>query len=136
MVLMAVKLVRSIHGDYMVATGKLEARQTSPSAVGEPLPVRARTLTESTPAAEPAESPVANKTVSPVPTRESQVAVGGTGDEVIHVVRSGDTLSTLAKSYNTSVRAIKWANGLGSERLTVGTRLRMPASGPSSATAL
>ena len=44
-----------------------------------------------------------------------------------HRVRSGETLSTIARRYGTSVSAIVRANGLASaHRLRVGQRLRIP----------
>ena len=43
-----------------------------------------------------------------------------------HRVRSGDTLSGLATRYRTSVSAIKSANNLRSDRLSLGQRLRIP----------
>jgi membrane-bound lytic murein transglycosylase D len=47
-----------------------------------------------------------------------------------HRVRSGETLSTIAGRYRTSVSAIMKANGLRSaNRLRIGQRLRIPTRG-------
>lgn len=48
-----------------------------------------------------------------------------------HVIRSGDTLSGIAKQYRVTVLSVVRANGLRSEkaRLKVGTRLSIPAPG-------
>ncbi|ROQ22415.1 N-acetylmuramoyl-L-alanine amidase [Gallaecimonas pentaromativorans] len=46
----------------------------------------------------------------------------------VHVVRSGESLSILASRYNTSVSAIKAANGLKSNVLLVGQKLTIPSS--------
>lgn len=43
-----------------------------------------------------------------------------------HVVRKGETLSSIAKKYRTSVAAIKRANGLRHDRLRAGQKLRLP----------
>ncbi|MEO8197670.1 MAG: LysM peptidoglycan-binding domain-containing protein [Thermoanaerobaculia bacterium] len=43
-----------------------------------------------------------------------------------HRVRSGDTLSGIATRYRTSVSALKAANNLRSDRLSLGQRLRIP----------
>lgn len=44
-----------------------------------------------------------------------------------HVVRSGETLSTIAKRHGVSVTALKRANGMSTTRIRVGQRLRLPA---------
>jgi membrane-bound lytic murein transglycosylase D len=50
----------------------------------------------------------------------------GSGTDTVHVVRSGDTLSSIAKQHRTSVKAIMNANGLKNENvLKVGTKLRL-----------
>lgn len=43
-----------------------------------------------------------------------------------HVVRSGDTLSAIARRYGTSVSAIQRANGMTGNSLRVGERLKLP----------
>ncbi len=45
-------------------------------------------------------------------------------------VRRGDTLSTLARRYNTSVSALRAANHLNGDMLSIGQQLRLPGSGP------
>lgn len=45
-----------------------------------------------------------------------------------HIVQKGDTLSGIALRYGTSVRAIKRSNGLQSDLIRVGQRLRLPTS--------
>ncbi|WP_115717376.1 N-acetylmuramoyl-L-alanine amidase [Gallaecimonas mangrovi] len=49
-------------------------------------------------------------------------------DNRVHVVKSGDSLSALAARYNTSVAAIKAANGLHSNTLLIGQKLTIPSS--------
>jgi membrane-bound lytic murein transglycosylase D len=49
---------------------------------------------------------------------------------VVHRVRSGDTLGSIARHYHTTVGAIQRANGLRSvRRLHIGQRLRIPTRG-------
>lgn len=43
-----------------------------------------------------------------------------------HVIRPGDTLSGIARRYDVSLRELKVANGLDSDRLRVGDVLRIP----------
>lgn len=45
-----------------------------------------------------------------------------------HVVRSGESLSVLAKRYNTTIKAIKEQNDLSSNVLYVGQKLQIPSS--------
>lgn len=53
--------------------------------------------------------------------------------EVVHTIRSGDTLSGIAKQYGVSVASIVRANRLASDkvRLRLGTRLVIPSPGDS-----
>ena len=44
-----------------------------------------------------------------------------------HVVRSGETLSTIAKRHGVSVYALRRANGMSGSRIRAGQRLRLPA---------
>jgi len=50
----------------------------------------------------------------------------GGGDFVTHKVRRGQTLSAISRRYGKSVRKIKSANGLKSDRIYVGQRLKIP----------
>jgi LysM repeat protein len=49
---------------------------------------------------------------------------------VIHVVQAGDTLFDIALAYAVTVRAIIEANGLDSDRLSVGQQLIIPVATP------
>lgn len=52
-------------------------------------------------------------------------------DMVIHRVRAGDTLSTIARRYRTSVASIMAENGIRKNHiLRVGSKLRVPSRGP------
>jgi LysM repeat protein len=60
----------------------------------------------------------------PVPT-VSSIPVAA-HPETVYSVISNDTLNTIAKRHATTVKAIKSANGLSTERLTVGQKLKIP----------
>lgn len=49
------------------------------------------------------------------------------GESVTHIVQNGDTLFQIAKTYKTTVEAIKAANGLASDILAVGQKLVIQA---------
>jgi LysM repeat protein len=54
------------------------------------------------------------------------VVNAGTG-ETLYTVKSGDTLSRIAAQFGTKVEAIKAANGLSTDRIKVGDKLKIPA---------
>jgi LysM repeat protein len=51
----------------------------------------------------------------------------------IHVVKAGENLTKIARTYSTTVSALKAANNLSTDRIAVGQRLRVPAPQNSSA---
>ncbi len=66
--------------------------------------------------------------VPPVNPNPSPNPLPNPGNIIVHTVRSGDTLWLLAKRYGTTVEAIKQANGLTSDNLSIGQILRIPVS--------
>lgn len=46
-------------------------------------------------------------------------------DEVVHIVKWGDTLSDIAKRFDTSIARLKKINGLENDRIIVGQQLRL-----------
>jgi len=42
------------------------------------------------------------------------------------VVKSGDTLTRIAKTHGTTIQAIEAANGLTDDRILVGAKLKIP----------
>jgi len=58
--------------------------------------------------------------------RSSSQAVKPSGGQT-HVVRSGETLSAVARRYGVSVKALMTANDMSSSRLKAGQKLRIPA---------
>lgn len=59
-----------------------------------------------------------------IPARSSGDAA--VSDGKVHRVRSGDTLSEIARRYGTTVSKLRSANGLTSNRLRIGQELRIP----------
>ena len=64
---------------------------------------------------------VPKKTVSPV---NPLPTTGGT----VYSVKAGDSLSRIAKAHGTSVKALKAANNLASDRLDIGQQLKIPSA--------
>lgn len=46
--------------------------------------------------------------------------------ETVYVIKSGDTLTRIAKAHGTTVKALKAANSLENDRIVVGARLKIP----------
>jgi len=68
-------------------------------------------------------APTATPSPGPSPTGTLPAA------SIQHVVRTGDTLYSLARDYNTTVQAIMQANGLGSYIIWIGQVLIIPVGG-------
>jgi len=65
------------------------------------------------------------------PSRPASPPGSGQGNFRVYTVRSGDNLWLIARRYGTTVQALMDANSLRSDRLQVGQRLHIPASGTS-----
>ncbi|MEY2466151.1 MAG: LysM domain [Verrucomicrobiota bacterium] len=84
-------------------------------------------------AAQPSPSPATTKpapvVVAPVQTVAKEIVSAPVNHvETVYQVKSGDTLSRVAKIHNSTVKAIKSANSLSDERLVVGAKLKIPAA--------
>jgi len=73
-------------------------------------------------------------TVSTVTADTYQPTTLTTGSQT-YTVRSGDSLSKIARNYGTSVRAIKAANGKSSDVIRIGEKLVIPVAGSSNTSA-
>jgi LysM repeat protein len=64
-------------------------------------------------------------TAAPAPAGMAPAAAGG-GEEM-YTVKSGDTLTKIAKAYGTTVKAIESENNLTTTEIKVGKKLKIPA---------
>jgi len=84
-----------------------------------------------TPAPKPAAT-LAAKPVAPAPVATATIRTSTTptslGAEVIYVVKPNDTLVRIAKLHQTTVKALKAFNGLSSDLIGVGTKLKLPTA--------
>jgi len=60
-------------------------------------------------------------------TGAADTAAEATGSTTTYTVKSGDVLERIAKNHGTTVKAIRAANGLKTDRITVGQKLKIPA---------
>jgi len=67
-------------------------------------------------------------------TSVSPMAESGSGGEITYTVKSGDTLTKIAKANGTTVKAIQSANNLTTTQIKVGQKLKLPASAASANT--
>ena len=64
-------------------------------------------------------------TTAAAPPANPVASNSGSGDQM-YTVKSGDTLSTIARLHSTSVKAIRTANSLTTDRIKVGDKLKLP----------
>jgi hypothetical protein len=83
-------------------------------------------------------TPTMTMQISPIPTPSPQMTGTSTRaqncNEVIHIVQQGETLEDIAISFSTSQEAILELNGLKPGTMRAGSRIRVPACFPPSAT--
>jgi len=77
-------------------------------------------------AGSPAEPPTPSQAM-PTVTKANTVPDPGRAGTV-YVVKSGDTLTRIARTYGTSIQAIEAANGLTDDRILVGAKLKIPTA--------
>jgi LysM repeat protein len=63
------------------------------------------------------------------------VAAGGDTGTASYTVKSGDTLTKIAKAHGTTVKAIEAANGLSTTKIKVGQKLKIPSKAEAAAPA-
>ena len=71
--------------------------------------------------------PVARDTPTPPTPANKSPAVNSTA---FYVVKSGDLLSKIARTHGTTVKALRAANGLKTDGIVVGQKLRLPQATP------
>ena len=122
------RLVMLLIGVIMIllAGGGLFFRSRAPAAP-QPTQTPVPTVTETSPPTQThtPPPPTSTPTVTPVPTQPNTPV-----PPTKYTVRSGDTLSTIADKFSTTIEKIQAFNSLGnSDELQVGQVLQIPASG-------
>jgi LysM repeat protein len=77
------------------------------------------------PAVSPQSEPAATSQTAPMLTKVNTVPEASTTGTV-YMVKSGDTLTRIARTYRTTIQAIESANGLTGDRIVVGAKLKIP----------
>lgn len=93
-------------------------------------------LTKANPGIEPTRLQPGQKIQIPAPAPAAPATSAGIGFTEpgptegalkVHVVKGGDTLTTIARQHGTTSKAIKAANNLKTDRILVGKKLKIPA---------
>lgn len=116
----------ALASDYTVAKGDTF------STIAKKFSVSARAIMDANPGVEPTKLQVNQKLHIPAPSKTTAVASGGApatepaGNDQLYHVKSGDTLIKIASDHHTSVKALRAANSLKTDRITVGQKLKIP----------
>jgi LysM repeat protein len=70
-----------------------------------------------------------------VPAPAEMISPGAMGGQEIYTVKSGDTLTKIARTYGTTVKAIESANNLTTAQIKVGQKLKIPPKAETAAPA-
>ena len=80
----------------------------------------------SSPATPVTRVPVVPATLPAKPVSTDTLATNAGHSTTVYEVKSGDTLSGIARAHGTTVKAIEAANGLNGDRIAVGVKLTIP----------
>jgi LysM repeat protein len=70
--------------------------------------------------------PALSATHQPAAAIASEDTAASNHTRTIYVIKSGDTLTRIAKAHGTTVKALKTANNLSNDRIVVGSKLKIP----------
>ena len=128
--------------DYTVAQGD------NFWTIGKKFGVTSKAIADANPGIDPAKLKIGQKLHIPAPVAKATtgpsagtlVADASNGDQM-YTVKSGDNLLKIAGQYHTTVKAIRSANSLATDRITVGQKLKIPkgaapTTSPTTATAI
>lgn len=117
--------------EYVIASGDTLGK------VAKENHISLKALLEANPSINPTKLQIGQKIQIPGATTTASATPGvdanATADtaattEGVYVVKAGDVLERIAKTHGTSVKAIKTANNLKTDRLKVGQKLKLPAA--------
>lgn len=88
-----------------------------------PSPTVAASVPQPVSASQPSPQPAMSQSATAVSKVNSPPAGSQTN---IYTVKAGDSLTRIAKAHRTTVKAIEAANGLTSDRIAIGAKLKLP----------
>jgi LysM repeat protein len=130
--------VPSAGAEYVVVHGDTLAKIAKKNGVS------VKALENANPSVQPTKLKVGQKLTLPAggkPVSDTSAASPGFSSGMpdisseVYVVKTGDTLTKIAKSHGTTVKALEAANNLSTTRITVGKKLKIPVKGEAAAPA-
>ena len=118
------KIARANHVSMKALAEANPGVDSSKLKIGQTLHIPPAADASATPVAATSGASTAPATISAPPSEPS--ASKPARARAHYVVKRGDTLGRIAKAHGTTVKAIKAANGLTSDRLVVGKSLKLP----------
>lgn len=111
--------------EYTVAAGD------SFYSIGKRFGISMKAIAEANPGVDPTRLKIGQKLRLPAsqtatPAAAPATAATETAGEQVYVVKSGDTLTRIAAKFGTTVKALRAANNLKTDRIKVGDKLRIP----------
>jgi len=98
------------------------------TTIGKKFGVSSAAMAKANPGVDSTRLKVGQKLViPPAPATSVATATVGSGSENSYLVKTGDTLFKIATANGTSVREIKALNGLTTDRIKAGDKLKLPA---------
>jgi LysM repeat protein len=126
--------------EYVVAKGDTFG------ALAKKLHVSVKAITDANPGVDPTKLKIGQKLHIPAAAAPTTPTATGTtatepapaGGEQTYTVKSGDNLSNIAKEKGTTIKALRAANNLKTDRITVGQKLKIPVktSAPTTSTTM
>jgi nucleoid-associated protein YgaU len=104
-----------------IETPGLAPTKTLPPAWAQPMQPAAKTISTTSLPMQPCPVAMVRRTASPA---QPSPTAGG----AVYLVKSGDTLSRIARAHKTTVQAIKMANRLDTDRIFAGEKLNIPSA--------
>lgn len=107
--------------DYVVAKGD------SFYSIAKKFGVKIKEIEAANPGVVPAKLKVGQKLQIPAGGSTSGgAAAADAGSENVYVVKAGDSLTKIAKTHGTTIKAIRAANGMRTDKIKVGMKLKLP----------
>jgi len=125
-VLLAVLLILGCNNEHARAASAMTVAtgaSTGTTVISEPDPAVTSQLASTPTMSSP--SPVITPAPAPIVSKEG-ANVLASQPVTIYVVKPANTLSRIAKIHGTTVSALKAANGLDTDRIAVGMKLKLP----------